>query len=86
MESILTWIRKNRTIQPILSIILITLLIYQLTSSVEARENQLEKRIGEKVVIDNDTLTVVSYQLWSGDFILSNGVKVSESIIQPPKH
>lgn len=40
-----------------------------------------KKHIGEKFIIDKDTLTIVDYSMWEENFTLSDGRKVSYVLI-----
>jgi len=44
-------------------------------------ENMFEPKMGTKVVIDKDTLTVVNYSSFMGTFTLSNGTVVDKSVV-----
>ena len=44
-------------------------------------EKMFEPKMGTKVVIDKDTLTVVNYSSLMGTFTLSNGTEVDKSVI-----
>ena len=44
-------------------------------------ENKYKKHIGEKYIMDKDTLTIVDYSIFSMNFTLSNGRKVNYVLI-----
>lgn len=48
---------------------------------IQERNNYREK-IGEKFIIDTDTLTIVDFSMLNGSYTLSNGVKVDKYMIK----
>jgi len=44
-------------------------------------ENKYKKHIGEKYIMDKDTLTIVDYSIFSMNFTLSNERKVNYMLI-----
>lgn len=52
-----------------------------ITSGIE-EENSMKRHVNKKVVVDGDTLTVVSTSIWTGDYTLSNGLEVDEKFIK----
>ena len=44
-------------------------------------EQEFRGHVGSQVVIQGDTLLVVSTHIWRGTYILSNGVEVSQEIV-----
>lgn len=47
----------------------------------EPRRQKYEDCLGEKHVLDGDTLTIVNYSIWHKTLTLSNGVGVRENLI-----
>ena len=45
-------------------------------------DDKYKKHLGEKYIIDKDTLTVIDYSLISENFILSDGRKVHYTLIR----
>ena len=37
--------------------------------------------LGEKVIVESDTLTIVNYSMWHDDYTLSNGLTVAEDYV-----
>lgn len=63
---------------------LLVFAIWLLTSSVKDMNKISEYKqlyIGEKVIIDNDTLIIIDYPLFSDKVRLSNGLKVDTSFV-----
>lgn len=50
-------------------------------ATIDARD-QLKSYVGKQIVLDNDTLTVVNYNLGTKDLVLSNGVDVDMDIAE----
>ena len=46
---------------------------------------KLEKNLGETVVINGDTLTIVDYNVLSETYIMSNGTKVNYDLVEKLK-
>ena len=47
----------------------------------KTEENKYKKHIGEKYIMDKDTLTIVDYSIFSENFTLSDGRKVNYVLI-----
>ncbi len=67
----------------LLVLILIILVAFGIQNRVNnvifSEKSNLENNIGKKVIIDNDTLTIVNYSLIKGEYTLSNGTKIDKS-------
>lgn len=48
---------------------------------ISTEEDKYKKHIGEKYIIDKDTLTIVDYSIFSENFTLSDGRKVNYVLI-----
>jgi len=42
----------------------------------------MQEHLGETVIIDGDTSTVVDYSTWSNTYTLGNGKTISEELIK----
>lgn len=42
----------------------------------------MEEHVGEKVVIDHDTLTIVSFSTFTDEYMLSNGTSISDEYLE----
>jgi hypothetical protein len=51
------------------------------TKKLNTEESKYKKHIGEKYIIDKDTLTIVDYSFFSENFTLSDGRKVNYVLI-----
>jgi hypothetical protein len=51
------------------------------TKKLNTEENKYKKHIGEKYIMDKDTLTIVDYSIFSENFTLSDGRKVNYVLI-----
>ena len=47
----------------------------------QRNKQKFEIKIGEQFILDKDTLTIVNYSMFSETFTLSDGRKVSASLI-----
>lgn len=62
-------------------IVMIAGLFYSINSCNNYVED-MESMIGKKIVLGTDSLIVVDYSSWSGNFILSNGIEVNLKILE----
>jgi hypothetical protein len=51
------------------------------TTRLNTEESKYKKHIGQKHIIDKDTLTIVDYSIFSENFTLSDGRKVNYLLI-----
>ena len=56
-------------------------LTYLIASEVGKEKNKYKSRIGQKIVFEKDTLTIVDYSSIMETFTLSNGVNVNASMV-----
>lgn len=56
-------------------------LVSNVTSEIYKEKEKYEKYIGEKHIIDKDTLTITDYSILEETFTLSNGKKVSYKFV-----
>lgn len=56
-------------------------LVTNVTSEIGKEKEKYEKYVGEKHVIDKDTLTITDYSTIEETFTLSNGQKVSYKLV-----
>lgn len=62
----------------------ILLLLLSAVLSMGDYSGQLETAkslLGEKVIVESDTLTIVNYSMWHDDYTLSNGLTVAEDYV-----
>jgi len=52
-----------------------------ITKRLNTKENKYKKHIGEKYMMDKDTLAIVDYSIWEENFTLSDGRKVNYVLI-----
>lgn len=52
-----------------------------ISKKISTEEDKYKKHIGEKYIIDKDTLTIVDYSVFSENFTLSDGRKVNYVLI-----
>ncbi len=87
--------RIKKTIDPIIIALVafiivggitVHILISGVKDTINNAEDDFETYIGTKCIIDQDTLTVVSYSIWDESFTLSNGRKVSYVLIGKNKY
>lgn len=45
------------------------------------RQEKIKSHIGEKIVVDKDTLTITDADFWNSNYILSNGKEVDFSFV-----
>ena len=66
--------------------IIITILIVgianNISNEINKEKGKYEQYIGDKFIIDNDTLLIIDYSMINETFTLSNGKKVSYSLIE----
>ena len=69
--------------------ILATVLMFMTSNSLEniykREKSKIEANIGEKVVIEKDTLVIVDYSFLESNYTLSDGRKVSFELIKKLK-
>lgn len=69
--------------------ILATVLMFMTSNSLEniykREKSKIEANIGEKVVIEKDTLLIVDYSFLESNYTLSDGRKVSFELIKKLK-
>jgi hypothetical protein len=46
------------------------------------RDNKRDAVIGERIILGKDTLLILKYSGWDGGFNLSNGVVVSDKLVE----
>jgi hypothetical protein len=51
------------------------------TSEIIKKKEKYERHVGEKHIIDKDTLTIIDYSIFEETFTLSNGQKVSYKLV-----
>lgn len=52
------------------------------TQRVEKDHEKYKAKIGQKIILENDTLTIIDYSSIKETFTLSNGVEVSFTFVQ----
>lgn len=57
------------------------LLTSSITSEIEKEKNKYKVKIGQKVILEKDTLTIIDYSSIMETFTLSNGKEVNASIV-----
>lgn len=65
---------KNNKIVPILIVLLmISVIVF---SANEVKKIKYKKSVGKEIIIEKDTLTIVGYSTWKGNFTLESGIKI----------
>lgn len=59
----------------------LTNLVGSVTSGIGREKEKYEKYVGEKYIIDKDTLTITDYSIIEETFTLSNGQKVNYKLV-----
>jgi hypothetical protein len=57
------------------------LLTTSITSVIDKEKNKYRVKIGQKFILEKDTLTIIDYSSIMGTFTLSNGKEVNASIV-----
>jgi hypothetical protein len=52
------------------------------TEEAERYWDSCANEVGKQIVIDHDTLTILTYDLWYNNFKLSNGVEISPRAVK----
>lgn len=70
----------------IISFILISIIIvytsFISSDDVEKYRYKMINNIGKTHIINQDTLTIVNFNIWDDTYIMSNGLKVHKSLIE----
>lgn len=56
--------------------LVLIMIIYLNLNIIKGKQDKMKERMGQKIILENDTLTIINYSLFEGDFTLSNGVKI----------
>lgn len=48
---------------------------------VESAESNMEQHLGESIIIDKDTVTIIDHSLFFGEYTLSDGRTISEEFL-----
>ena len=59
----------------------VRLLTTSITSEIDKVKNKYKVKIGQNIIIEKDTLTIIDYSAIMENFTLSNGKKVNASIV-----
>ena len=57
------------------------LLTSSITSEIDKEKNKYKVKIGQKLILEKDTLTIIDYSSIMETFTLSNGKEVNASIV-----
>ena len=52
-----------------------------ITSEIDKEKNKYKVKIGQKFILEKDTLTIIDYSSIMETFTLSNGIEVNASIV-----
>lgn len=77
---IITWVLCVSVLIFILTIWWFSL-VNKIDSQFSEEKEKYEKYIGEKHIIDNDTLTIIDYSIFKETFTLSNGQSVNYNLV-----
>jgi|TARA_R110000737_G_scaffold240714_1_gene252288 hypothetical protein len=54
----------------------------EVVGGMDKRDKEMKSHVGETVIIDKDTLTIIDYSFMDNNYTLGNGLKVSEAFLQ----
>ncbi len=73
----------------VIFVLICTFFIHRLSSglseavgAMDKRDKEMKSHVGETVIIDKDTLTIIDYSFTDNNYTLGNGLKVSEAFLQ----
>jgi len=58
------------------------LMVTLIFSKIEEQETEMKSHVGEEIIIQNDTLIILSYSLLNEEYSLSNGATISAELIK----
>ena len=59
----------------------ISLLIFSIMAIRNYEVGVMEVHVGEKVIIGNDTLTIISFSTFTDEYMLNNGTSISDAYL-----
>lgn len=65
----------------VLFVFCVHLLTSSITSEIDKGKNKYKVKIGQKIILEKDTLTIIDYSSIMETFTLSNGKEVNASIV-----
>lgn len=74
-------IKGGFIVMALLIVVLVSALVYltrSITSDITGMEDNMKELVGEKVLIENDTLTIIDYSLIKSNYTLNNENVISK--------
>ena len=65
---------------PIIGIVIVIFFTHEVVTEMEKDERHYKVRMGQKVVINGDTLIIIDYSTFKETFTLSNGVRIDTTV------
>lgn len=72
---------KNFIIINTIFFILIVIALYCINTNLTKTENKYKSKIGQKLILEKDTLIIIDYSLLRSTFTLSNNKEVNKKLI-----
>ena len=66
----------------VISVIVLSLMLNRTVNLIKTDCEIFQKRIGQKVKLNDDTLIIVDYSLFDESYTLSNGIKIDTNLIR----
>lgn len=81
MKKTIIWLSVVAFNLMIILAIILSSIFNDVETEIDDKKLEYEKYIGETVIIEKDTLTIVDYSIMGDNFTLSNGLNVNKKII-----
>lgn len=63
----------------LVSVLVLTIVAWSLLT--HSMTEEMKEHLGDQVVIDSDTTTIVDYSIWGGEYTLSDGTTISKEFL-----
>jgi hypothetical protein len=73
---------KNLLIVTFVFALVSTLNYLYVKDKVNARVIELERKLGDEIVLGKDTLIIIDYSIMTNTYTLSNGYKINKSVLE----
>jgi len=84
--NILEIMKKMMIIVSIIALLMgtgISFIFYKAAKKIESEKQEMKSKIGDKYILDGDTLTITDCSWIEDSYTLSNGVKINKELINP---